>query len=259
MRWYIGFFLLFYYCNIQAQDLTKFPPNYSQITVDSFCDLYPADFVDSIAPSGVYEFDTHTYANRLLIARLWNTVLNHTEFVKNKDHFICPQFSMNDGTWFRFYEYVEHSWGGDSMYFKNGEMYILDEQGEEEFAYYRLKKSRAALKAEEKAAQKEEENRAYRKDKILTLPKERLPEITTDLLQEWLLAFFEKSKQIEFLEIQDFETKKIEKINLARLLERLQQMKKGEQLIIRYLVASEFDVETFRQEQVGPIIFEVKP
>jgi hypothetical protein len=203
-----------------------------------------------------YNSSTHNYANRLIIARLWNTVMLNSNFIEDNDQIICREFSMDSGVWRRFYYYMDDFWADDSLYFKNGELYVLHPQGYEEFPFYRLKKTKAALQAAEKAAEVEQQWANYRKDKIIEIPYDSLPTITEPLLKEWLERYFEQQVPISSIKIQDWESKKIEEIDVAELLNRLQKMKPNEQLFIRYIETNVFDPDTFELERTGPILIE---
>ncbi|MGH1335988.1 MAG: hypothetical protein ACRBFS_07650 [Aureispira sp.] len=247
----------------QAQDLSKFPSNHALITNDSFCALFHANQVWSLMESMTYNNNEHDYANRLSIARLWNTVMINGDFIESYEEIICSEFSMDTGVWRRFYYYVDDFWADDSLYFKDGELYVLNEMGQEEFPFYRLKKTKAVQKEEKRAREKalEEQKKwaAYRKDKILELPYDSLPKLTTILLEEWLGRYFERHSSIRSFEIQDFITKEIKEITTTELLQSIQKMKKKEQLIIRYINTNLFDPITFDIERTGPIIIEIIP
>lgn len=257
MRLLLTSIILLIITSIQAQDLSKFPPNHTLITKDSFCTLFHPNQVWDLMESVYYGNDAHDYTNRLSIARLWNTVMINDDFIKSYEEIICSDFSMDTGVWRRFYYYIDDFWTDDSLYFKNGDLYILNEKGQEELPFYRLKKTKAARKAEEIAAKERERLLKYRKDKILELPYDSLPKITVVLLEEWFGRYIEEISPISIFKTQDFETKEIKEIDAAKLLQRIQKMKRKEQLIIRYISTGIFDPDTFEIEQTGPFIIEI--
>lgn len=238
-----------------AQDLSKFPPNYTELTDEAFCELFHTAQVEELMHVGLYEFENHDYASRLIIARLWNTVWGHTHLITSINHIVCPHFSLRSGVWNRFNNYIEHSWGTDSFYFKNDGVYILNEQGQEEFPFYRLEKSDATIKAEEAAAKAQAALAEYRNNKILSVPYDSLPNITISKLQEWLEPYFEGPFVSGIVEIQDVNTHVIQEIDIATLLVLIQGLKKKEQLLIRYAYNWNFKMVTM--EQVGPILIEI--